>query len=76
MKIEYKLRPCRVEGRKALFHMWANIPTKINNPFRGYFKSHDSTYAIVEFEDGTVKTIDLEDVKFTNNNEFKAIAFD
>lgn len=62
MKIEYKLRPCRVKGRKALFHMWSNIPTK--------------TYAIVEFEDGTVKTIDPEDVKFINNNEFKAIAFD
>lgn len=49
-KREY--RPCFVEGKKALFHMWAE-------------KWH-RVMAIVEYEDGTVETVLPENVRFVS----------
>ena len=47
--IKQELRPCYAYGRKALFHKWYGST---------------SEEAIVEYEDGSVGQVNVENVKF------------
>lgn len=72
-KNEY--RPCIVNGKKALFHMWENFskPVAAELHIGGAPAGVLSfTLAIVEFEDGTVCRVDSDEVRFTDNkfNEY------
>lgn len=72
---ENEYRPCWVQGKKALFHRWANDarPTlpgnqKFNENARFY--QFRSSKAIVEYEDGTVARVWPNEVKFADSDFF------
>lgn len=52
IEINYKLRPCIVNGQKALFHCWENL-------------SH--TVGIIEREDGTIHECYPDEIRFVDN---------
>ena len=68
-------RPCWVNGKKALFHRWANSarPMLPNGQKPGenarYFQ-YRSTKAIVEFEDGTVAAVWPHEIQFADGGLF------
>lgn len=73
-------RPCYVNGRRGLFHRWANIARpqlpKGQEPGENvrYFQ-YRNTHAIVEFEDGTVELVWPRDIKFAGGGHFKDYAW-
>lgn len=75
IKINQTLRPCFVDGKKALFHLWGNEPCKIENKIQHFYDNkvlneHVETYnttrliGIVEYDDGTVAEVEPSKVKF------------
>ena len=59
-------RLCMVNGRKAIFHMWAEISHPVGeSALRGGPPAGQVSYvvALVEYEDGTVEMIDLLEKK-------------
>lgn len=73
--IETELRPCMVGDRKALFHTWSHISQIV--PPSVMVGGHSGgvvadTYALVEFEDGSVKRCEVGEVKFLESkiNEY------
>ena len=66
-------RPCFVDGKRALFHRWADraepIPSEltIGGAPAGQLQF---PVAIVEFEDGEVKTVRPWEVRFSGNRMF------
>lgn len=80
---ELKNRPCEVDGRPALFHRWIedwwelmkiNAYTSPEDRARlgGYSFGSDGfakTFALVEYKDGTVATVDPLRVRFINNEK-------
>ena len=76
-KIEFvsQLRPCYVDGTKALFHCWGESKRIIEpSPLKGGGPGGSVSYTlgIVEFGDGTVKQVFPERIKFIDNifNEY------
>ena len=70
---ENEYRPCWVDGRKALFHRWANdarptAPGGVTENARFY--QFRSSKAIVEFEDGMVARVWPNEVKFADTGFF------
>lgn len=61
--IKQELRPCLVNGKKALFHKWI-VKTDICE--------HKHSAGLVEFEDGTVDEVYYSKIKFIDNiiNEY------
>ena len=64
-------RPCRVKGRKAKFHQWV-IRQEVVGPGAA-IGSHQGgqiqcTFALVEFEDGTVQEVYPENIVFIDNS--------
>lgn len=65
-------RPCIVDGMKATFHRWADkswiVPP---SPMIGGHQGGvvQGVFAIVEMEDGTVREVEPEKVKFETNAE-------
>ena len=73
---ENEYRPCWVDGKKALFHRWANdarptLPGSQKPSENARFYQFRSSKAIVEFEDGTVARVWPNEVKFADNDFFK-----
>lgn len=73
---ENEYRPCWVDGKKALFHRWANdarptLPGGQKPSENARFYQFRSSKAIVEFEDGTVARVWPNEVKFADNDFFK-----
>ena len=58
IKIKVDLRPCYVKGKRALFHKWFTRTEVING------NALTDTFAIVEFENGTVREASITDVHF------------
>lgn len=72
---ENEYRPCWVQGKKALFHRWANDarPTVAGNQKpseNARFYQFCSSKAIEEFEDGTVARVWPNEVKFADTKFF------
>lgn len=64
--ISTEKRLCTVDGRKALFHNWAEISYVIEaSPLRGGHPGGQVSYvvALVEYEDGTIEKVDLNNQK-------------
>lgn len=63
-------RPCIVEGMQALFHRWEDV-SKIVAPslLKGGHPGGElrGTFAIVEMEDGSVRRVQPQDLRFTDN---------
>ena len=68
-----QLRPCYTgDGRRALFHRWADIAEPLEaSPFVGGPTAGQfwRVYGVVEFEDGTVCCLPLEQIKFFDSAE-------
>jgi len=54
--IRSELRPCYVNGKKALFHRWS---------------SDTNEYAIVEYEDGVVDQVLLNTIRFVDRRIYQ-----
>ncbi|WP_298126464.1 hypothetical protein [uncultured Clostridium sp.] len=70
MKIEFELRPCKVNGKKALFHTWSNKsqivqPSMLRGGDNGGVLKY--TVGIVEFENGKVGECLLNEIQFLDN---------
>ena len=85
IKIEYHLRPCLVrinseEFKKALFHRWTDVSELVGaSPLRGGHPGGQisDTFAIVEFEEGNVLRVNIEDIIFLDSgNQFADFAWD
>lgn len=79
-KITQELRPCFVNGRRALFHRWADSA----RPAKPYGQEDDenapnyqlhSVQAIVEYDDGTVARVWPSALKFLPSEQFNDYAW-
>lgn len=76
--IKTEKRPCYIEGKRAIFHRWSERAAAINeSPMIG---GHPGgfikwTAGIVEFEDGTVKEVDPEKIRFADSGMFLVMAW-
>lgn len=63
-------RPCYVNGKKALFHKWCEYAKPLP-PSASIFGDKGgqlwATLGLVEFEDGTIKFVDANSIKFCDN---------
>lgn len=58
LDIRYPLRPCFVNGEKALFHIW----TEVSDP--------RSIVGIIELMDGSVKTAEPTTIRFVDTDDY------
>ena len=70
MKIETELRPCLINGKKALFHNWSN-KSQIVDPLP-MIGGHNGgvleyTVGIIEYEDGQVCECMPSQIKFIDS---------
>ena len=66
-------RPCYVDGKRALFHRWADWAVPIPGELSiGGAPAGQLQFpvAIVEFQDGEVKTVHPREVRFACNQMF------
>lgn len=61
-------RPCWAEGKKALFHKFTECDMQIINGLGEFKATTRTTMAIVEFEDGSVRRVELKNIEFLDNN--------
>jgi hypothetical protein len=78
IKIKLECRPCYVEGRKAMFHMWSSVqqlvpPSILNWGHNG--GAVRSVLGIVEFEDGKVAQVRPEQIRFADGGDFHETMF-
>ena len=64
LKVEIPLRPCLVDDRRAMFHMWINYSKPEANGV------HSLVLGLVEYDDGWVDTVKPEDIRFVDGGEF------
>ena len=72
--IENVLRPCFVDGKRALFHRWEDKAELVGESLlRGGHRGGQrrAVVGIVEFEDGTVKEVYPSDIQFAPHPDFK-----
>ncbi len=65
-------RPCLANGRKAFFHRWTECPDIVPpSPMVGGAPGGviKSTFAIVEYEDGTINRCYPEEIKFLDRED-------
>lgn len=68
-----KLRPCTVNGEKALFHRWEDYAMVVEaSPLVGGAPAGQIRimHAIVEMHDGTVKRVQPENVTFADTGKY------
>ena len=61
--VKPELRPCYVDGKKALFHKWVTDGTL-------------DTLALVEYENGRVAKVDTRYFKFADHGAFREVAWE
>ena len=73
-------RPCMVNGRRAIFHRWADSARPVaprgveENETAQRYQLH-SVFGIVEYEDGTVDRVWPYEIQFIDHSEFDAYAW-
>ena len=77
---ESEYRPCYANGKKAIFHRWANIarpqlPRGAEPGENARYYQYRSTQAIVEYEDGTVDRVWPQDIQFADGGKFQEYAW-
>ena len=68
--VEIKVRPCKVDGNKALFHCWGHRATVVgDSPLRGgHCAGQISTiFGAIEKEDGTVHEVMPTSIQFVDH---------
>lgn len=76
--IENSLRPCFVDGKRALFHRWEDKAEVVGeSPLRGGHPGGQiwATLGIVEFEDGTVQEVYPVRIRFVTHKDFEECAW-
>lgn len=69
--MEKKFRPCVVEGKRGIFHGWFQYDgVRLNNSGRMIDGNVKFLSGLVEFEDGSVKRVDPESIKFEDSEDF------
>lgn len=56
IEIKQEVRPCYINGKKALFHLWIK---KID-----FIMKNEFVKGLVEFADGTVEEIEADKIRF------------
>ena len=74
-------RPCYVNGRRALFHRWANsarpqLPRGAEPGENARYFQYRSTHGLVEYEDGTMDMVWPRDIQFADSGRFRTYAWD
>lgn len=67
---ELRIRPCLVNGKKALFHKWIESKYFVEpSPLVGGTIGGQicNNFAIVEYSDGSVSVCNPEDIKFLDD---------
>lgn len=77
--IKRELRPCYVDGRKALFHGWVDVADVITPSIA--IGGHNGgtvrdTLALVEYENGKVAKVDTRYFRFADHGDFREIAWE
>lgn len=72
---EAEYRPCYVDGRKGLFHRWANnakpqLPRGQEPGENARYFQFRTTKGLVEFEDGHVESVWPQDIQFADGGKF------
>lgn len=70
IEVEVELRPCKVNGKKALFHTWINKSQIVDpSPLMGGHNGGvlNYTVGIIEFENGTVEECLPNVIQFLDN---------
>lgn len=67
MKIKYELRQCLVDGDRALFHGWGFEMKFVSNGLNQPYGNHSVSIGIVEYEDGSISTVNPNRIKFIDN---------
>ena len=57
-------RPCYVDGRKAIWHQWVDVP------------ADGCVLALVEYENGTVEEVGIRYFKFADHGAFRETAWE
>lgn len=65
--ITVELRPCLVNGKKALFHKWTEEAQIQYNQYYATANQLKTTFGIIEFEDGQVASVAPYKIKFCDN---------
>ena len=73
-------RPCIVNGRRAMFHRWADsarpvAPRGVEETETTQRYQLHTVFGIVEYEDGTVDRVWPYDIRFIDHSEFDAYAW-
>lgn len=75
-KLRAERRPCMVNGRRAMFHRWADSARPVTprdleeEEMYGPRYQLYSVHGIVEFEDGTVQRVWPSDIRFIDGGDF------
>lgn len=62
--ITIELRPCLVNGKKALFHKWIKELSNFKPASEAGWE--ERVYGLVEYEDGTLGKVEYGDIQFTD----------
>ena len=69
--MEKKFRPCTVKGKRGVFHGWFQYDgVRLNNSGKVIDGNIKFLSGLVEFEDGSVKRVDPENIKFEDSADF------
>lgn len=63
---ECQHRPCEVDGRPALFHRWIEEDCELTQVAGLFNEVIHHTFALVEYQDGTIATVKPELIRFTD----------
>lgn len=62
--IRRETRPCYVDGRKAIWHQWVDVP------------ADGDALALVEYENGKVEKVGTRYFKFADHGAFRETAWE
>ena len=74
-EVRQELRPCLVNGRRALFHRWADsarpvVPRGLEEIDAETRYQCWNVHGIVEYEDGTVQRVWPSEIQFVDGGDF------
>lgn len=73
-----KRRPCYVRDQKAMFHCWCQetyTVEHVNLMDKPYDLPFFQTMGLVELEDGSIKIVNVGDIRFADGGGFDEFAY-
>lgn len=80
IEITNERRPCYVNGKRAMFHRWADNARPVkprgmeNDENADVYQLH-TVHALVEYEDGTMERVWPSSIQFADGGDFDQIYF-